>query len=316
MPLTGMLPAFFGSVGLYLRTQSDGVMTADEASGYIDQVGTYARSEGGSSGAGLPSPTGLYIAGARPLSRPADLELMLDRAAKYGMPVEVVTRTYRVDSADAAERALRRLSSRLHLLTVTTSRSDLDSYGIASFEQLLEAVRRIDLSVQVLVTVGPDEPFPMELLSLEVLNCDSSVLRISGTGVSDADGASPLAWPDGHLLAAPPRYARCAELLGLAIVAGGDVYPCAASIGFAALRLGNVNVQNIGEIVRRALADPALIRLRNEGPHHLFEQFRTRLPVAASSGYASSCDFHRQFMAWQNAQRPAAQRPAASVIAD
>ncbi len=193
-----------------------GEMTADEACGYVDELGRYARSDRGKGGGGLPSPPGLWVSGARLKSRPSDLERVLDHAGRYDMPVEVVTSIDWVDSVEAADSAVQRFSSKLRLLTIRTSRRDLDTYGLAALERLLEAVRRFDLSVQVLVTVGPGEPFPSELLALEILNCDSSVLRVTGVGRSDVpDDQLPSEWPDGHLLAAPPRYARCAELLGL-----------------------------------------------------------------------------------------------------
>ena len=302
MPLTGIRPAFFGAVGLYLSTasQRNWTMTADEALGYVEAIGQHSDAHRGSVDAGLPTPPGLYVAGAEPMAQLPDLERILDCAKLHRMPVELVTSAYWVDSLEIAEAVLDRLRTRVHLLTITTRRSDVDSYGLAAIDLLLQAIRRFDISIQILVTVGPEEPFPKELLALEVVNSDSTVIRIEPMYPNDRSQLSPQsgAWPEGFLMESPPRHARCAELLGFVITPGGDVYPCSNGIGFPELLLGNMTTHTIVEMLDKALAGPQLNKLREEGPYFLFDDFRRSLPLEVlPAGYVSSCDFHRQVMA-------------------
>ena len=113
-----------------------------------------------------------------------------------------------------------------------------------------------------------------------------------------AAGADCGDWPAGYLLPAPPRYARCAELMGFVIVPGGDVYPCSSGIGFAQLRLGNIEAEAIESVVRRAMADDALRRLHDNGPFYLYEACAESGESARlAAGYVSACQFHRHVLA-------------------
>jgi hypothetical protein len=225
-----------------------------------------------------------------------DLETLLEGATRNRMSAEVVTTVFWVDSQATAERVLERFRKRLHLLTIMTSRGEIDRHGIAAIDQLLQAARKVNLSIQIHVSVRPDEPFPKELLQLEVINCDTSVIRVEPViGGSLPQGFE---WPEGYLLKEPPRYARCAELMGFVIAADGDVYPCASGVGFPQLRLGNLQKQTVREIMRSAMAKADLGKLRNQGPFFLYEDWRqSSAPVSLPGGYLSSCDFHRQLLA-------------------
>ena len=96
----------------------------------------------------------------------------------------------------------------------------------------------------------------------------------------------------------PPRFARCAELMGFVIAPGGDVYPCASGVGFRQLCLGHLEKQSVREIMRGAMATAGLGQLRSQGPFYLYEEWRRSPdPVPLSGGYLSACDFHRQLLA-------------------
>ena len=299
MPLNGARPAFFGSVALFLgnRSSHGWQISAAKACEYLDRIAECQRTASPAEPPVLPNPSGLYISGAEPFAQLDDLELLLDCAARAKMPAEVVTTAFWVDSEATANALLERLRKRLHLLTIMTGRGEIDRYGLAALEQLLLAARRFNLSIQIHVGVGPDEPFPKEILGLEVINCDTSVIRVEPV----IGGPAPpggFQWPKGYQLDAPPRFARCAELMGFVIAPNGDVYPCASGVGFPQLRLGNLEAQSVREIMRSAMAKTELVQLRNQGPFFLFEDWRrSPQPAALSGGYLSTCDFHRQLLA-------------------
>jgi hypothetical protein len=155
----------------------------------------------------------------------------------------------------------------------------------------------LNISFQLHVGVGPGQPFPKELLGLEVINCDTSIIRVEPVrgGQTGPDGVQ---WPPGYLLDTPPRYARCAELMGFVIVPGGDVYPCASSVGFPQFRIGNMEMQTVAEIIRSAMTGAELQQLRREGPFFLYQSLRgSNNAKALPRGFVSSCDFHRWILA-------------------
>jgi radical SAM protein with 4Fe4S-binding SPASM domain len=292
MPLCGAPRTYFGAVGLSLGNRNSPVwqIPSEKACDYLDRIGEFQRSSSARELAGLTNPTGLFIAGTEPFSQVDDLDRLLDCAVQNHMMVEVVTTVCWVDSESSVDAVLDRLGKKLHLLTVFTSRSDIDRYEIERLERLLLAARRANISTSVRCGVGPDEPFPKELLALEVLNSDTSVVRIEPLGNFSA-GAQ---WPKAFLLASPPRHCRCAELMGFVIVPGGDVYPCSGGVGLPQLRLGNLETQGVEEILQHATSRADLRRLRNEGPYFLYEACRESphsgmLP----QGFVSSCQFHR-----------------------
>ena len=299
MPLNGARPAFFGSVALVLGNGSSThwQTTLERTCGYLDRIREFQRTRSAGDPAVLPSPAGLYISGAEPFSQIEDLEGLLDRAAQNGMMAEVVSSAFWADSDAAIDAVLKRVGRKINLLTILAGRKELDRYGLATLERLLLAVRRCNMNFQLHVGVGPSQPFPKELLSLEVINCDTSVIRVDPvSGGQTARSCDRL--PQGYLLQSPPKYARCAELMGFVIVPGGDVYPCMSGIGCTQLRIGNMETQTVQEIVQTAMHSDALRKLRNEGPFFLFEVLRnSRDAGTLPRGFVSSCDFHRWLLA-------------------
>jgi len=298
MSLSGAHPAFFGSLALSIgsRPNTQWQMTSEEACDYLDRVGEYRRGVPSGERSGLPGTIGLCVSGAEPFAQVDDLEILLECAARNNMMTEVVSTVFWVDSDATADRVLERFRKRLHVLTVLTSRGEVDRFGIAALDRLLLAARRHHLTFQIAIAVSPSEPFPKELLGLEVVNCDTSVMRVEPVLEEPRQGS--VEWPQGYLLDAPPRYGRCAEMMGLVIVPGGDVYPCSSGIGFPQLRLGNLQKQTVREIVSEAMARTDLERLRNQGPFFLFEDWRSSdRPAPLAGGFLSSCDFHRRLLA-------------------
>ena len=275
MPLNGARPAFFGSVALVLGNGSSArwQATLERTCEYLDRIREFQRTRSAGDPPGLPSPTGVYISGAEPFSQIEDLESLLDRAAQNGMMAEVVSSPFWADSDAAIDAVMKRVGRKINLLTILAGRKEVDCYGLATLERLLLAVRRCNMNFQLHVGVGPSQPFPKELLGLEVINCDTSVIRVDP--VSDGQTAGSCdRWPRGYLLESPPKYARCAELMGFVIVPGGDVYPCLSGIGYTQLRIGNMETQTVQEIMQTAMHSDALRKLRNEGPFFLYEVLR------------------------------------------
>ena len=294
MPLNGARTTFFGSVALILgpRTSRKWQMSAARACHYLDGIGEYLREDHTST---LPNPTGLYISGAEPFSQLEDLEALLGCAARNKMASEVVTTVFWAESLTAAVEVLKRLRPHLHLLTIFINRADLTRFGVVFLENALLAARQLNLSFQIHVGLEPGQPFPREILGLEVVNCDTSVIRVEPTrGAVRQQG---IEWPSEYLLTAPPRYARCAELMGFVVVPGGDVYPCAGGVGIKQLCLGNLETDTVATIAQKATARAELRQLRNQGPFFLYEESqRSPALTSPSPGYLSSCDFHRQWL--------------------
>ena len=297
MPLHGAPPAFFGSVGLSLGTESTGnwQISCSKARDYLERIAQFLKSSSTTSQSALSNPTGVCIFGAEPFLQPDDLESLLDCAAAGNLTCEVVTGTSWVTSKGTADQVIDRLRGRLHLLTICTGRADIDRFGISALEDLLLAARSSNLSLQIYVRVGPGQPFPREILNLEAVNCDMSIIRIDP--LRSIHLTDDVQWPRGYLLQAPPRFARCAELMAAIIAPNGDVYPCAGGVGFSELCLGNLELQSIQDILLAATAKKNLIQLREQGPFFLYKEWQqfpaTEMP---SEGYLSACDFHRQFL--------------------
>jgi Iron-sulfur cluster-binding domain len=299
MPLNGAKQAFFGSVALVLGNRSSvhWQIPVEKTCEYLDRIREFQRTSFASEPLGLPDPAGLYISGAEPFTQIDDLEKLLDCAAHNKMMVEVVSSVSWADSDATTDAVLRRLARKMQLLTILTGREEVDRHGLVALERLLLATRRFNMSFQLHVGVGLGQPFPKELLSLEVLNCDTSVIRVEPVsgGQADKNGSR---WPQGYLLDTPPRYARCAELMGFVIVPGGDVYPCSSSIGFTQFRIGNMETQTVQEILQSATANAELQKLRSEGPFFLYQSMRdSKQAGALPRGFVSSCDFHRWILA-------------------
>jgi hypothetical protein len=308
MPLNGAKLAFFGSVALVLgkRSSVHWQIPVEKTCEYVDRIREFQQTRSVGEQLGLPDPAGLYVSGAEPFAQIDDLEKLLDRAAQNKMMVEVVSSAFWADSEAATDAVFKRLARKIQLLTIVTGRKLLDRYGLGTLERLLLAARRFNMSFQLHVGVGPGQPFPKELLGLEVINCDTSVIRIEpdSSGQGDKDGPQ---WPQGYLLETPPRYARCAELMGFVIAPAGDVYPCSSSVGFTQFRIGNLEMQTVREIVQSAIANAELQRLRGEGPFFLYQAMRdSGQTEALPRGFVSSCDFHR----WTLANAPSTGMPA------
>jgi radical SAM protein with 4Fe4S-binding SPASM domain len=90
-----------------------------------------------------------------------------------------------------------------------------------------------------------------------------------------------------------PRFRRCAELLNFVIVPGGEVYACLRGINIPELRIGNLRVQTVETIVRSAETSGRLKRLREEGPHYIYDacQASGERDLLYPS-YVSPCHFH------------------------
>jgi len=292
--LNGAERAFFGSVALVLGQQSEQrwQIDVDRACDYVDRVAAFQQSDAPADTIAFTRPIGLHVSGAEPFAQTDDLERLLARATRHAMRAEVLTNACWVEDRAAADALVRRFGGKIHLLTILTGRKEIDRRGIATLEWLLLALRQANMSFQLLVGVGAGSPFPKELLGLEVVNCDTSVIRVEPLAYGANAG-----WPAHYLLTAPPRYARCAELMGFVIAPGGEVYPCANGIGLAQLRLGNMQTQSVGEIVEGALAKADLHRLRDEGPYFLYDGLRRcRRAALLPREFVSSCDFHRQLL--------------------
>jgi len=297
MPLFGGHRSYFGAVGLFLGNGSTASwqIPVEKACEYLDRMGEFQASSAATELACLPIPTGLYVSGAEPFAQIDDLERLLDCALRNRMLAELVTTVSWVDSQGTANSVIERFAKKVHLLTVVTSQADSERYGLARLEHLLGALREFDINTSIRCSIGPGEPFPREVLALEVVNCDTSVIRVEPRAGASADGAE---WPAGYLLPAPPRYARCAELMGFVIVPGGDVYPCSSGIGFSQLRLGNIEAEPIESVVRRTMADAALRKLHDKGPYYLYELCSESADSARlAAGDVSACQFHRHVLA-------------------
>jgi hypothetical protein len=295
MPLNGAKLAFFGSVALVLgnRSSVQWQITVEKACEYLNRIRDFQRACSAGDPLGLPDPAGLYISGAEPFAQIDDLEKLLDQAAQNKMPAEVVSSVSWADSEATVNAILGRLRGKIQLLTILTGREEIDRHGLAALDRLLLATRRFNMSFQLHVGVGSGQAFPKELLSLEVVNCDTSVIRVEPVN-SVQTGKNGSQWPQGYLLDTPPRYARCAELMGFVIVPGGDVYPCASSIGFTEFRIGNMETETVQEIVLNAMTTAELQKLRSEGPFFLYQSLRdSKQAGAIPRGFVSSCDFHR-----------------------
>jgi hypothetical protein len=301
MALSGVRPSFFGTAALNLgkRGTSEWAMSGDEACGYVESLAAFHNDHAaGQLRSALPDPIPLYVSGSRPFAQPDDLERLLGCARQHGMPVELATDAAWAQDWAAAEEILQRVGSQIHLLTISTCRSDLDTYGLSALERILEFGRRNEVGTQVLIEIDASNPLPKELFALDVINSDSSAFRVEAMAEGVRADGSDVQWPAEYLLPSPPKYARCAGLMGFVIAAGGDVYPCASSVGFAQMSLGNLRRQSVAEILAAAVGKPKLLNLRDSGPYFLYDAWQSsQRPEDLPTGYLNACDFHRRLLA-------------------
>jgi hypothetical protein len=302
MPVIPHAFHFFASAGLLLRTDAhapvqtnvEWEMSLDEALGYVEKIGQVVVREVDGPRP-LSCPCQISFFGGEPLTRPDDLERLLDRAIAFQMAGEVWTTAAWVRNYDQAYDTLKALHPKVHGLHVHANARLLDRVGLDRIEDLLNAAYAAAVPVHIRCGVGPGFPLPRALLALAPLSSDSSFVHATHIYLDtppdrESNGGA------GFYLQEPPRL-RCAEKFGFLVLPGGDVFACVAGLGFEQLRLGNLAVQTAAEIVAGALARPDLCRLRASGVRHLFDRIAATFAAGLlRPGYLDPCDFHRHVL--------------------
>ncbi len=291
---------FFGRICLRLR-DGEGIPEPDspwhmgpaEASRRIVQIGECLRTEEAEKLAAVALPTLVYLYGGEPFFRVADLEQTLACARTHQMYGEIATGVTWVENPEQVRAVFEKLNGMVRGITIQTSRQALEAGGIERLAVLLRECRLAGILASIRCFVGPDSPFPRELLALEDVNSQGAMLVVAPEEI-DAGQTQP---PAGYLLETPPLRRRCADLFDLVVVAGGDCYPCLAGAGLDGLCLGSIEREPVLDVLRRATGGERYRRLREEGPYSLFELARrSEAAGRLSAGYVDACHFHRHVL--------------------
>jgi|RhiMetdeSRZDD1v2_1073273.scaffolds.fasta_scaffold89259_4 hypothetical protein len=300
MPLLPQTSAYFDGVRLYLRRDADQEqgfaadweMGLEEACRYLDQLGEYFRSHQGKKPARFPSPVSLGVCGGEPFLRPNDLDRLLTCSQRNQLIAEVWTTAAWVETEESVFKMLHGFVGRIHAILIYTTRQIIDLIGLESIELLVAAARKLGLGFSIHCAIGPDTPFPRDLLTLESINCDTSILQVVPLS-SLTDGTRPPDPCGSFLLEEPPLRRRCAELFSFLIAPGGDVYPCSRGLGLQALRLGSLRSETVEVIIQRTIENRALAKLRADGPYYLYRALKASKDGGLLyPGYVDSCHFH------------------------
>jgi len=296
MPVVPHTYNYFGAFALLLRPESIGSLTIDggwemdvgEASGYLNALIHFNAEEKGVKRAAFPKPMVLQILGGDPFLRFHDLEHLLNVVPPNQFLVEVCTAgLWLKDSRDIGE-TLDRLQAKVYVLVLDTSRALLDHIGIQRVEELITEARKRRIGLYIRCGVSAEAPFPLDLLALEVMNSDTSIIQAVPMTES-LNSATPL------LSETPPLRRRCAESFVFLVTPGGDIYPCARGAGLSALRLGSLKTESISEILDRVRPDKPLRHLRQNGPFALYQAMQqSEHADRLWPGYLDACQFHRQ----------------------
>jgi hypothetical protein len=303
--------SFFGSVGLFIRapgrveTEENGWdISVEKACFYLDKIGRFLTDiRLGSNNRILPSPLSLHISGGEPFNDPPSLELLLQAARRNLMVTEVTTGGLWAKREKEAIDMLERFCGLINPLTVFVSDDQLNMHGVDHLVHVLEHAKRLKISTTILCGISPNSRFPRQILALEPLNSRSTIIRTVPL-ISQIRTSSDL---NRFGAPSPPRYRRCAELMGLLIFPGGDLYPCSRSYGKTSMRLGNLDVDDMNSVASRIFDDHHLRRLKDFGPHFIFEACgESDAKSSLRKAYVDSCDFHLHALS----------DPALSVVTD
>jgi hypothetical protein len=290
--------SLFNAITLCLRR--DGVTShrpeysweveADAACDFIGQIGTFVR---GAATAGLfPDVPELRIVGAEPFARVDTLEKILRCGANNKLLGHVWTTGAWVSNTESVRAVLDRLSGTMHAVTLHVGADSVEELGLAPFDTLLHAIRESRLGLVIECCVRQGSRLPLELLGSEIVNNNSTFIRI----VPPTEPTSEAANHSEYFLAAAQPYDRCAERFSLTLLPNGDVYPCLRGIGIEAMKLGSLSQQNAGDVLQRARESTSLARLRTEGPAHLFDLAQAAGEWCADAGFVDSCQLHANLL--------------------
>jgi hypothetical protein len=298
MPIVPHNYNYFSAFALLLKPELIGSpdvdgswdMGVEEVCAYLDALVSFLAEEPDVKRGAFPTPMVIQILGGDPFLRLDDLDRVLDIAKLNHFQGEVSTTGLWVESSSQVISTLDRLDGKLHAIFVDTSRLLLDRIGLQRLELLIVEARRRRFGVQIRCGVASDAPFPMELLGLDVMNSDTSIIQVVPmTHSLDAQ--------DAFLLESPPLRRRCAESFAFFVTPGGEVYPCSRGAGLSALRLGSLKTESVSEILAHVRPRATLRHLRENGPYSLYEAMRRGDHAdRLSHGYVDACHFHRHVL--------------------
>ena len=290
--------SLFNAITLCLRR--DGVIShrpeycweadPDTACDFIGQIGGFVRDA--ATAGFFPDAIELRIVGAEPFARVDALEKILRCGANNKLLGHVWTTGAWVTNTESVRAVLDRLSGTMHAITLHVGADSLEELGPAPFNTLLHAIRESRLGLVIECCVRPGSQLPLALLGSEIVNNNSTFIRI----VPPTEPTGKAATDSEYFLTAAQPYDRCAERFSLTLLPNGDVYPCLRGIGIEAMKLGSLSQQSAGHILRQARESALLARLRTEGPAHLFELAQAAGEWTADAGFVDSCELHTNLL--------------------
>lgn len=274
----------------------DWEMDVSRACRYLDDVAAFVHQSAARDTAALATPVRVSLLGADAFFQPAALDRIVGAAHAHAMVVEVWTTAAWAVDADTVHTQLARFAKGADALQIYTTRTLLDQIGLDRIDWVVAEARRAQLGVSLRYAIAPDAPLAREIAALETFNADTGFLHVTPLA-RVIEGAAVLDPATPFLLTQPPAGRRCADLFALFVAPDGAVYPCARGVGARALRLGSLETQSVGDIVRAALAREDLERLRHDGPLPFYRAAQASSAAhRLSRGYVDSCHFHTHLL--------------------
>lgn len=142
-----------------------------------------------------------------------ELQQVLACALRNHMVGEVFTTGTWVESQAGVREVLARLTGTICALQICTSRELLDRVGSDRIKLLILEAQRAHLGVSIRCGIGPNSPLPRELLALEPISSDASILQVVPLA-NLTKGPQCLGRSAGYLMEAPSlrrafRFSRC-----------------------------------------------------------------------------------------------------------
>lgn len=263
-------------------------MTREQALGYVDRIGD------------IPTVRCLSVSGGEPFLFPELLGEIISVASAKGLFTECVTNCFWATSEKTALAGLRPLKDAgLDMLNLSADDFHQAHLPFSQVYNAYWAARCLDFKLFIMCTVGNSSKLTLKRV---IDGLGDNGIQIPGASASSGQPTAALAVQSGFLPAGrasslperelkmndSPLQGPCLMVLrDLSISPDGTVHPCCSSGGLIkGVELGNVNHDDLQQMVRRAGEMELFATLFEEGPETLAR--RAALPVETDK-YVNKC---------------------------